>query len=146
MRASLLSCFLACQAMAADPWTKADVAWETAYLVTLAADWSQTRQFPKQYGKQEFVSEWVSVRNQDNSITSTYGYWRKHYVAESNPILGREPSRTKIDIYFALAAWSHYWVAKRLPMPWRRWWQVYGGLIQLGYVHRNYRLRFSIKF
>ncbi len=57
---------------------------------------------------------------------------------ELNPLLGRHPSRTKVDVYFAGSALAHVAIAAVLPRPWRTVWQAAVMGMEIGVVNRNY--------
>ena len=57
---------------------------------------------------------------------------------ELNPLLGRHPSRTAVDVYFAGSALGHLAIAALLPRPWRTIWQATVVGMEIGVVSRNY--------
>ena len=74
-------------AQAADPWTRQDVALQATYATLHVLDWGQTR----------YIAD----------------HPREHY--ERNPILGRHPSRGRVDAYFATTLALHTLVTHLLP-------------------------------
>ncbi len=76
-------------------WSTQDKTLEGTYQVLHVLDWGQTRDIAK---------------NPD-----------KYY--EMNPILGKHPSTTEVDIYFITTAILHPIVTHLLPNTWRPWWQ-----------------------
>lgn len=71
-------------------WTVADTLFEAATLGLIAADWYQTRTF------------------------------RADGREEQNPILGRYPSRARVNALIGAAMLGHPIAARLLPQPWRR--------------------------
>lgn len=102
-------------ALAADPWTKAQINQQVAFTVVLAADWAQTR----------------DIKNHPN-------------LHEANPFLGENPSDREIDEYFATAAIGHLAVAHVLPGKWRDAWQYFWIGAEANTVARNYSLGLRI--
>ena len=76
-------------------WTSADTAREAVYLGLHVADWGQT----------------LSVPGNCDRYT------------ETNPILGKCPSRGDVNRYFAITGAAHAAVAYLLPRPYREAWQ-----------------------
>ena len=114
----VLILWLGCTGLfASSPWTKLDHTLQAAYTTTLIADWSQTL-----------------------GIAEKPGGW------EANPILGKHPSRAKINVYFTLSVASGYWLADQLTPPWRRVWQVTVILFQVFIVQRNIELGYKFRF
>lgn len=79
----------------ADKWSTQDYTLEVIYEISHVLDWGQTRTIAK---------------NPD-----------KYY--ERNPILGKHPSTTKVDIYFIATALLHPIATHYLPEEYRPWWQ-----------------------
>lgn len=75
----------------AHDWTIADTGLTTAYVLTRAADWNQTRQIEDHPG-----------------------------LKETNGFLGEHPSDAEIDQYFALSTVGAVGLAFVLPKAWRR--------------------------
>lgn len=71
----------------AEKWTWQDTAWQSAFLVLLAADWSQTK--------------YISKHPED--------------YKELNPLLSKHPSGSEVDTYFAACALGHTLVSLALP-------------------------------
>jgi hypothetical protein len=81
--------------LAADKWSTQDKSLEATYQVLHFIDWRQTRYIAK---------------NPDD-----------YY--EMNPILGKHPSTTTVDLYFIAGAILHPIVTHYLPEKYRPWWQ-----------------------
>jgi hypothetical protein len=81
--------------LAADKWSTQDKTMQATYLTLKFIDWRQTRTIAK---------------NPDD-----------YY--EMNPILGRHPSTTEVDIYFATTAILNTVITHYLPSKYRPWWQ-----------------------
>lgn len=75
-------------------WTTGDTVREVAVLVLIAVDWRQTRAF------------------------------RADGLPEMNPVLGRYPSRARVNRLIGSAMVAHPVVARLLPRPWRQVFQV----------------------
>lgn len=110
-------------ALAADPWTKAQIGQQVAFTVLLAADWGQTK----------------DIKNHPE-------------LQEANPILGPNPTDSEVDQYFAAAAVGHLAVAHLLPsrkipglpLTWRDAWQHVWIAREAYAVWNNYSL--GVKF
>jgi hypothetical protein len=87
--------FTPTKSLAADIWSKQDKTLQATYLTLKFIDWRQTRTIAK---------------NPDD-----------YY--EMNPILGKHPSTTEVDIFFASTAILHSIVTHYLPSKYRPWWQ-----------------------
>ena len=82
-------------AFAADPWSKQDIALETLWVALHVIDWGQTR------------------------------YIAKHPTFyEGNPLLGKHPSVSKVDAYFAVGTLLHVGITHILPSKYRPYWQM----------------------
>lgn len=99
----------------ADPWTRADTAYEVAFATAAALDCSTT----------------LDIRHHA-------GHW------EAQPLLGPHPSDARIRATCAAAVAVHAGIARALPASWRRVWQVFYIGLETGAVARNVRsgLRF----
>lgn len=71
----------------AENWTWQDTAWQCGAIAIKLVDWSQTRYISKH----------------------PYDYY------ETNPIMGRHPSTTEVDLYFAGSILLHTAIAAALP-------------------------------
>lgn len=60
-----------------------------------------------------------------------------YVLEESNPILGRRPSASKVNAYFAATSALHAGIAVALPRPWRTWWQLVGIGVEAHAIGRN---------
>lgn len=92
-------------------WTPADTRAESVYLLLHAADWAQTLQ-----------------------IADSNGRWQ-----ETNPLLGRRPSRGEVNAYFAATAVAHVLIARQLSPEARRWFQGISIGVEAGCVGVNFR-------
>ncbi|OEU63371.1 MAG: hypothetical protein BA867_08695 [Desulfobacterales bacterium S5133MH16] len=101
----------------ADAWTKRDTAYQATFMALQVMDWLQTKEI---------------ARNP------------RHI--ELNPILGKYPSQTKVDLYFLSTTLLHTGVAYVLPQKYRRYWQYFFIGTQVGCVVRNYRLGVRLHF
>jgi len=108
---------LAMPTQAADPWSKADTAWELSYVAMVAMDCSQSRQ-----------------------IEDGGRY-------ERNPLLPRHPSAKTITQLCILNVVAHAAISYALPRPWRRRFQTVTFVLEAGVVADNYyRAGVKVKF
>lgn len=91
----------------ASEWTQENKKWETAYMATHLIDWGQTLEI---------------ARNP------------KYY--ETNPILGKTPTRGEVNRYFLITGIGHYLISRYLD-DYRLAWQKTTFFIELGVVTRN---------
>lgn len=114
---AFLPLFFAGYASAADPWSHGDVTRETVYQVLAVVDWGQT----------------LDIENHPG-------------MSESNPILGRHPSRARINSYFLTAGILHAVAVHYLPAPWRPAFQAVSIGIEVDAVAHNARLGIGLAF
>lgn len=100
----------------AKEWTTEHTKWETAYLITHIIDWGQTLE-----------------------ITQNPKY------TELNPIIGKYPTRGKVNKYFLTTAIGHYLVSKHLTSN-RELWQKTSFFFELGIISRNVQLGIRTNF
>jgi len=103
---------------AADKWSRQDYQLEAVCLVLKAVDWRQTV------------------------------YIAKHPVRykEWNPVLGKHPSKSQVNTYFALTAVGHVFVTHVLPAKWRSYWQCFWIGLSGYNVARNVSIGIKIRF
>lgn len=77
-------------------WTLEDTFYQTQYTLLHILDWGQTRYIA---GSDEFY--------------------------EMNPILGANPRKGEVDLYFSITLISHTAISFVLPRKWRRKWQLF---------------------
>jgi hypothetical protein len=99
-----------------DPWTKEDKILEGTYLTFHCADWMQTRH-----------ADWTEFH-------------------ETNPILGRAPSKTKTDLYFLGTGILHPIITHLLPQEYRKWWQIITIGVESTTVFNNFHVGMRIGF
>lgn len=95
----------------ASEWTRTDTAFELGLVALSATDFGQTSWF-------------LSHRPR---------------AYETNPLLGRHPSRAQVATFGAVALASHLGIARLLPQPYRRFWQLLGIGIEIDAVGSNVR-------
>lgn len=95
----------------AGEWTRADTVFELGLVALSITDYSQTSWF---------------LANRPHAY-------------ETNPLLGRHPSRVKVATFGALGLTAHFLVARTLPQPYRRLWQYVGIGVELDAVTSNAR-------
>lgn len=94
------------------PWTKGDTIREIAYASLLYVDWKQTREFTREK-------------------------YRNTYY-EMNPLLGKHPSKSKVNMMCLGSAVGHYAISRMLPDKWRHAWQYVCITAEAGAVGNNY--------
>jgi hypothetical protein len=132
----------------ADEWRTADSWMLGTALAMTAIDWGQTRYIVKT--RQQTSDVWACVNTGPVNATSATATCAKpeapraHY--ETNPILGRQPSLTTVDRYFAASMIATAGLAFVLPQTQRRW--MLGGIITVEafVVLRNHELGIRIEF
>jgi len=102
---------------AADPWSKTDVALQAAYTVLHVVDWGQTHWI----SNNPTITHHESSSNPDGS--ATFSSW-KTYRQEGNSILGKNPSKQKINAYFVSTLLLHTTISHFLPSKYRTAWQA----------------------
>jgi hypothetical protein len=100
-----------------EPWTRNDKLLEGAFVIATALDWRQTRE----------------IKHHPN-------------LCEQNSLLGRHPSDTTVDSYFATTVLLHAVVADQLSGKWRTAWQCVWIGLEVGTVQRNYALGIRLNF
>lgn len=104
----LISVFVSSSVFAADKWIKEDITREAVFVGLQIVDWQQTRYIAK---SDEFT--------------------------EINPILGKYPSRSEVNAYFAFTTLGHIAVTHVLPQRHRKYWQYAWIGLQAFTVGRN---------
>jgi hypothetical protein len=102
----------------ASDWSKVDTALQITYSALHVIDWGQTLDIAKH------PKDW----------------------SETNPILGKHPSISKVNSYFAATLVGHAVVSYLLPKPYRRIWQCMWIGIEAGYVTHNYSVGINVRF
>jgi hypothetical protein len=106
---------------AASEWSKKDIALEATYLAFHIADWGQTRDIVRQYEQ-----------------------GRDRY--ETNPLLGKHPSKQAVDNHFIAGAILHLIIANMLEGNNRTWFQGVTITMEGLYVSNNARMGMKIDF
>lgn len=93
----------------ADEWTHGEVAAEATYLTLHVIDWRQTV------------------------------YITKHpeRLYETNPMLGRRPSESRVNTWFLSMAFAQIGIANLLPRDWRRIWIGSGIVLEASMTAHN---------
>lgn len=117
MKRVALAFLLTLPAIAQDPWSKGDCAWEAANAAVAVADWGQTL-----------------------SIQSKAGCW------EQNPMIGRHPTRGHVNRYFAASIALHAGIVWMLPRKWRPTFQAFTLGWEVGIVAHNAHLGLRVTF
>jgi len=112
--------FLCCSTATAQPfsdWSKQDYARQIALSVFHTADWLQTR-----------------------DIATNPDY------RENNPVLGNNPSLSKVNLYFGTTLFGSWIVADALPLEWRKGFQyIYVG-VEASCVSSNFNAGVKFNF
>ncbi len=115
--AALLIAVLSAPARA-DEWSKTDIGLQAAATALMVVDWGQTLKAASQTDK----------------------------YCEMNPILGKHPSRGRVNTYFATAIIGHAAISHILPQDYRRIWQSVFIGVELAATSINYQAGVKIKF
>lgn len=109
--------FLLSSNSVASDWASGDTNREILFQTLWAVDWAQTRTIVK---SPEFY--------------------------ETNPYLGKYPSRKKVDRYFLTGALLHYGVSRTLSPKYRKAFQYFSIGYEANTIYRNYRLGINVSF
>lgn len=121
--------------------TKGQVLAESAFAGLMFLDYRQTLDI-KGFCRRRFPN--VGTANPDGSVTDGNTVYCS--VHETNPGLGKNPSDTKVTLYFGGLTLVHAGVAKVLPNEWRPWWIGGGIALQLLQVIKNKKFGLSTNF
>jgi hypothetical protein len=72
--------------------------------------------------------------------------FRRHGRTESNPLLGREPSRAKVVLGVTACMALHTLITDALPSRYRKYWQYAWIAVELDAVAHNWRAGFRVVF
>ena len=112
----LVCALLSSPVYAFDDWSKTDVGLQIAYTALHIIDWGQTRWMNENPSKQVVF---YTYNKNTNSVDC--GNARVYYF-EQNPLLGKYPSKTKIDLFFAATLIAHTAISYVLPSNYRKLW------------------------
>ena len=98
-------------------WTRTDTALQLSYTALHIADWGQT----------------LDIENHP-------------YAYETNPILGRNPTRGEINTYFASTLALHWLIARALPQKWRNQFQLGTIALEFNVVTDNHSAGIRFNF
>mgnify|MGYP001606338565 CR=1 FL=1 len=102
----------------AGEWTDEDTNWQLGYTALLIADCAQTR----------------------------YGASHPKQFEEANPILGKHPSKGKIDNTCLAVGLGHFGISYILPKDFRRLWQFGSIVIEATVVFHNASIGAKLEF
>jgi hypothetical protein len=122
MRFASLLLLLLCGPVAASDWTTGDTVREGEYLIALAVDCGQTH----------------------DQIDRSQLHGGTYY--ELNPIVGRYPSRQRVDRFVIGSAILHPLVSALLPPDWRHAWQYLTIAAEVAVDVQAYKIGLAIKF
>lgn len=114
----LIISILLLTACAHDPWTKAEKAKETAWLALHAVDHKQTQ----------------------------YAMDRPNEYKELNPILGKHPSKGRINTFMLTTAIGHFLITNYIPKEHRAFWQNFTLGTKAAVVGWNFHVGARIEF
>ena len=119
MRAAILIALLAtgCASQPFDKWTTADTARQAALTTLIAVDWAQTRE-----------------------IARNPNYY------ERNPVMGKHPTSSEVDLYFAASLLIHTAFPAMLNPRNRKIWQYVWMGERAAWVVNNHRVGIRIQF
>lgn len=123
MRTAIIILLIFCAAVPAAAedareWTTLDTALQTAFVAITLVDWAQTQQ---------------SVRN------------REHYLyVETNPVLGKYPSKGRVNAVIGASILAHTAISYSLPKPWRTVWQSVWIGIETQAVRQNHAVGLGV--
>lgn len=103
---------------AADKWTTTDKALEAVFVTATVIDWGQT----------------LYIADHPNQFD------------ELNPILGKYPSRARVNIYFPVVLVAHAVISNYLPKPYRTIWQSFSIAVEVPVIGNNYALGIKLGF
>jgi len=110
-------------ASAFDEWSERDIALEFTWVTINLVDWSQTR--------------WMAQHDWK---------WNKKCYHENNPVLGKYPKVSEVDLYFAAGTLLHIGVTHVLPKEYRPYWQYVWIIGSSVTVMHNNRLGAGLRF
>lgn len=125
---------------AAEPtnvWTKQDTTLELTFQAVWLMDVLQTYQIGEQARDR---STWIVTQLDGNRVSTRVP------VCETNPILGKFPTRKTVTAYFLEVALGHALVTYVLPAKYRPYWHGATIALEVGMVANNYRMGVSVKF
>jgi len=116
-----------------DKWTTGDTILQSVFIGTMLIDWGQTNWITDNPVIVEYYGEANSLK-------------RTTLHEESNPILGKHPSKKKIAIYFSSCIISHTAISYVLPKPYRNIFQISGIAFEIYITSENYNANVKFKF
>lgn len=99
-------------------WTKEDTYRQATYMTLHVIDWGQSRDIAK----------------------------NPQIYRETNPLLGRHPSVSRVDAVLASTLLLHTYIAYKLPPSHRKTWQMFWVGVEFGATLNNYRAGVEINF
>jgi hypothetical protein len=115
----LISCLIPNISLAADPWSRQDIALEGTFIFLHIVDWGQTRDISKNPDK---------------------------YYEGINPFLGEHPSTERVDLWFVTTTLAHIVITNYLPSKYRPYFQGVTIGITGAAVIRNFSIGLSVNF
>ncbi len=99
-------------------WTKEDTQRQLAFTAAQLLDWKQTRH---------------TVNNPCNFV-------------EQNPFLGPHPTRSAVNNYFLITTFGNYFIARALPNPYRKYFQMYCIFEEINCTGNNINIGVKTRF
>lgn len=141
MRTFLLAILLAVSAPV-QAWSEADTRRQVGYFVLHTIDWGQTLDISGKCSRTE-IGRQIVISDGELAIQTRY---KQPEHLESNPILGKCPSRGEVNRYFLLTGLTHYGISRALPQPYREWWQHVTMTFEAGVVEHNLNVGIRMRF
>lgn len=126
----------------ADEWNDTDTSLQVAYSVVHLVDWSQTLQIAEYADNYERCEKNNFGRYRNSTDCGSY----QKDIVESNLVLGKRPSKSSVNKYFAGTLIGHYLISRWLKKPYRNIWQSVTIGLELGYIHHNIKNGFKVRF
>lgn len=106
------------QSFAFDEWSKTDIALQAAYTTLHIIDWGQT----------------LNIADEP------------HKFYEFNPIVGKHPSRARVNYFMASSIVLHTLIVTVLPKEYRPWFQLGTIGVKASFIANNYNVGLNIHF
>lgn len=119
--------------IAAEPWTKPEIATEVIYQALIIIDWKQTSEFHRHKTYVPYV-------------TTNGKYYYDSPLQETNILMPPYPKQRTINTVFLAGAVGHALITNYLYHDQRIFWQTATIGLQVLYINRNYELGVRIKW
>lgn len=92
------------------------------------------------------VAEWTWQATQVVDVLQTLEIVESDYYFETNPILGKYPTKNEVYVYFTIRGIAHWYVTNHVPKRYRWTWLILTNLSNLSIIHGNYKIGIRIDF